>query len=207
MLPSRSQPNLYPQLPPSQQADYYRAQPGTLQTYNSAGPSQSILPYQQQQQLFHPQQQQQYPSASNQVYGYSSGAHAGGMSSNTAQVPSVYHAPASNQIQPVNQGGFQHGMQAQQFAQGGNQGQPGYPQLPTSLPAQNIEEVSSSEDPVYGPLGRARGKVHRAIVADEEISLDIKERMLTTGAFFLCLQQLVLSVEYVSSVEGEQCQG
>ncbi|KLT44819.1 nucleoporin-domain-containing protein [Cutaneotrichosporon oleaginosum] len=42
---------------------------------------------------------------------------------------------------------------------------------------QAIEEPAKDEDPVYGPLGRARGKIERAMVSDNEISLDLVDKL------------------------------
>lgn len=41
---------------------------------------------------------------------------------------------------------------------------------------QQLETVGKDEDPVYGPLSRARGKIDRAIVSDNEISPDLAEQ-------------------------------
>ncbi|BEJ12146.1 hypothetical protein CspHIS471_0206060 [Cutaneotrichosporon sp. HIS471] len=42
---------------------------------------------------------------------------------------------------------------------------------------QAIEEPAKDEDAVYGPLGRARGKIDRAMVSDNEISLDLVDKL------------------------------
>lgn len=42
---------------------------------------------------------------------------------------------------------------------------------------QAIEEPAKDEDAVYGPLGRARGKIERAMVSDNEISLDLVDKL------------------------------
>jgi hypothetical protein len=42
---------------------------------------------------------------------------------------------------------------------------------------QQIEEVQRDEDPIYGPLARACKKVERGLKGDEEISLDIEEKL------------------------------
>lgn len=41
------------------------------------------------------------------------------------------------------------------------------------LQPQQLETVSKDEDPVYGPLGRARGKIDRGLTSDNEISPDL----------------------------------
>jgi nuclear pore complex protein Nup155 len=47
----------------------------------------------------------------------------------------------------------------------------------TQLAPQQLESVAKDEDPVYGPLGRARGKVERALIADNEISPDLADEL------------------------------
>jgi nuclear pore complex protein Nup155 len=42
---------------------------------------------------------------------------------------------------------------------------------------QAMEEPAKDEDAVYGPLGRARGKIERAMVSDNEISLDLVDKL------------------------------
>ncbi|WOO79208.1 putative nucleoporin [Vanrija pseudolonga] len=46
---------------------------------------------------------------------------------------------------------------------------------------QQLETVGKDEDPVYGPLSRARGKIDRAIVSDNEISPDLAEQFAPTS--------------------------
>lgn len=42
-----------------------------------------------------------------------------------------------------------------------------------ALQPQQLETVTKDEDPVYGPLGRARGKIDRSLTSDNEISPDL----------------------------------
>lgn len=42
---------------------------------------------------------------------------------------------------------------------------------------QAIEEPAKDEDATYGPLGRARSKIERAMVSDNEISLDLVDKL------------------------------
>lgn len=42
-----------------------------------------------------------------------------------------------------------------------------------ALQPQQLETVSKDEEPVYGPLGRARGKIDRGLTSDNEISPDL----------------------------------
>lgn len=75
---------------------------------------------------------------------------------------------------------------SQPFAPGsGAVGQP-YPSQPvaqwnryiTPLQApQSLESVSKDEDPIYGPLGRASGKVERGLRGDVDISADLEEKL------------------------------
>lgn len=48
---------------------------------------------------------------------------------------------------------------------------------PTQLQPQQLETVSRDEDPIYGPLKRARAKVERALVTDNEISPDLADML------------------------------
>jgi nuclear pore complex protein Nup155 len=103
------------------------------------------------------------------------------MFSNPSQQPSAYQpmAPsASGSYQPGAQGPSQQVSQLQQ-GQGGNQIQQGYrPTVAsTSLLPQALEKVSQTEDPIYGPLGRARSKVDRGLRADDEISPDLADML------------------------------
>jgi nuclear pore complex protein Nup155 len=50
---------------------------------------------------------------------------------------------------------------------------PYYSQPSTALGPQQLENVAKDEDPIYGPLGRARGKIERGLKGDEEISPDL----------------------------------
>lgn len=188
---SQPQPNLYPQLPQSQQPQqlgYYPAQPGAMQPYAPAGPSQPIQLYQPPAQPQY-QQVQQFQPPANQLYG-AGGGQAGALYANPAGVPSVYQPAgqmAGGQLQQAQQGPSQQGMQLQQSGQGGNQVQAAYrppysaPSASTSLMPQPLESVDKSEDPIYGPLGRARGKVERAMRADEEISPDLSDMLSVQG--------------------------
>lgn len=63
-------------------------------------------------------------------------------------------------------------------------------QAQTQLTPQPLESVSKDEDPVYGPLGRARGKVERALVADNEISPDLADLLaIPSGSMSSCVKQ------------------
>lgn len=56
---------------------------------------------------------------------------------------------------------------------------PSYPSYTASRvqAPQAIEEPAKDEDATYGPLGRARSKIERAMVSDNEISLDLVEKL------------------------------
>lgn len=49
----------------------------------------------------------------------------------------------------------------------------------TALQPQQLESVAKDEDPIYGPLSRARGKVERGFTGDEEISPDLADLLST----------------------------
>ncbi len=66
--------------------------------------------------------------------------------------------------------------------------------MSTALQPQQLESVSKDEDSLYGPLGRAKGKVERALTSDSEISPDLAD-MLSN----LC--------EFCSSEETEEEKG
>jgi nuclear pore complex protein Nup155 len=42
---------------------------------------------------------------------------------------------------------------------------------------QQLDSVDKDEDPVYGPVGRARGKIDRALTGDTEISPDLAQML------------------------------
>lgn len=46
---------------------------------------------------------------------------------------------------------------------------------------QSLESVSKDEDPIYGPLGRARGKIERGLRGDVDISADLEEKLGPTA--------------------------
>jgi nuclear pore complex protein Nup155 len=48
----------------------------------------------------------------------------------------------------------------------------------TALTPQTVENVEKDEDPVYGPLGRAKRKVERALLTDDEISPDLGDLLM-----------------------------
>jgi hypothetical protein len=52
---------------------------------------------------------------------------------------------------------------------------PSYTPMSTALQPQQFQSVSKDEDPVYGPLERARGQVERGLTADNEISPDLAD--------------------------------
>ncbi|WWC87143.1 uncharacterized protein L201_002029 [Kwoniella dendrophila CBS 6074] len=45
----------------------------------------------------------------------------------------------------------------------------------TQLSPQQLESISKDEDPIYGPLSRARNKIDRSIISDNEISPDLAD--------------------------------
>jgi len=49
---------------------------------------------------------------------------------------------------------------------------------PSALQPQQLESVTKDEDPVYGPVGRARGKIDRALTGDAEISPELAETLV-----------------------------
>ncbi|TYJ54289.1 hypothetical protein B9479_005048 [Cryptococcus floricola] len=55
------------------------------------------------------------------------------------------------------------------------------PQATYNQPPQLLETASKDEDPVYGPLGRARGKITRGLRGDEEISPDLVAKLSTSA--------------------------
>lgn len=46
---------------------------------------------------------------------------------------------------------------------------------------QSLESVSKDEDPIYGPLERARGKIDRGLRGDVDISGDLEEKLGPTA--------------------------
>lgn len=81
-----------------------------------------------------------------------------------------YQSQQPGQVQP-----YGYGQQSQAV---GSYGRPTYSYAPaqsTSLAPQQLESVGKDEDPVYGPLARARSKVERALRGDEEISPDLAD--------------------------------
>ena len=64
-----------------------------------------------------------------------------------------------------------------------NRGYTSYYSAPqTQLQPQQLESVGKDEDPVYGPLGRARGKIERALLSDSEISPDLADLLGAPGS-------------------------
>nr|XP_018265732.1 nuclear pore complex protein Nup155 [Kwoniella dejecticola CBS 10117]OBR87890.1 nuclear pore complex protein Nup155 [Kwoniella dejecticola CBS 10117] len=153
-------------------------------------------PQQQQQgmQGYAPQQMGQQPLYP-QLPGLPNQPHYGGNQpavqpySQYSQPPAVPLSGPSSSYQPQNMVGpynpqsnslYVQNQQQQQQQNGGYR----YPQ-PTSgmqssatqLSPQPLESVSKDEDPIYGPLSRARGKIDRAVTGDNEISADLADGM------------------------------
>ncbi|KAK4686014.1 hypothetical protein P7C73_g4121, partial [Tremellales sp. Uapishka_1] len=87
-----------------------------------------------------------------------------------------------NQAQPPSQNPTQN-----QVAQAGPSWQPRptysyQPQPQTQLHPQPLESVGKDEDPIYGPLSRARGKIERGLVSDNEITNDLADLFPFTNA-------------------------
>ncbi|WVQ84070.1 hypothetical protein IAT38_006215 [Cryptococcus sp. DSM 104549] len=137
-------------------ADPSQPQQGQIQAY----PGNPAQPYSVPQQQLYPQ----LPGSSQRpLYNpYPQPAPAPG----AVQPFQQYQAPAVQQQQPGQYGA----PVATQYSA------PVY-RIQTSQP---LEAVSKDEDPVYGPLGRARGKVDRGLRGDEEISPDLAEKLYGT---------------------------
>lgn len=151
----------------------------------------------------HSQQANQYPthimSSSNQVQPYVPGQVGAPQQGIYPQLPGTQPYPQTS-YNPY--GGSAPGLGAvgapipqgqplsQPFApSSGAVGQP-YPSQPvtqwnrylTPLQApQSLESVSKDEDPIYGPLERARGKIDRGLRGDVDISGDLEEKLGPTA--------------------------
>ncbi|WWD22088.1 hypothetical protein CI109_106577 [Kwoniella shandongensis] len=160
----QQQQPLYPQLPNGQQ--YQQSQQSQYGYGGSGGQVQSQQP---QGQIGYGQQyngggtQGYNPYAVSQAPAYNQGPGYGG----GGGVVQQYQQPGSVQ------GQGQALYQSQQPQSSINLRYPTAGISQTQLSPQPLESVSKDEDPVYGPLGRARGKVERAMVADNEISPDL----------------------------------
>jgi nuclear pore complex protein Nup155 len=161
---------VYPQVPAQRAADPF-LNPGTYGT-----------PAQQQQMAQQQQQVVAHPAGSN-IFG----AHATPAPSYPVPVPAwAVRAAAPGSSAPAASAapGF-----AAPFAVPGAPVAPtgapayGYPSAysyapPSALQPQQLESVSKDEDPVYGPVGRARGKIERALTSDVEISPELAQTLL-----------------------------
>ncbi|KIR29674.1 nuclear pore complex protein Nup155 [Cryptococcus deuterogattii LA55] len=151
----------------------------------------------------HSQQANQYPtqimSSSNQVQPYVPGQVGAPQQGIYPQLPGTQPYPQTS-YNPY--GGSAPGLgtvgapipQGQPLSQpfapsSGAVGQP-YPSQPvtqwnrylTPLQApQSLESVSKDEDPIYGPLERARGKIDRGLRGDVDISGDLEEKLGPTA--------------------------
>ncbi|WVQ69011.1 uncharacterized protein L199_007223 [Kwoniella botswanensis] len=152
-----------------------------------AGPD----PQQQQQQQYQQQQQiQGYPGQGQQPlypqlpglpnqpqiqqYGYQPSS----LPLQPYTVPSgPSYIPPSNAIGPYNPQSSSLYVQQQQQANGYRYPVPtsGIQSSQTQLSPQPLESVGKDEDPIYGPLGRARNKIDRALTGDNEISTDLAD--------------------------------
>lgn len=91
--------------------------------------------------------------------------------------------PAGYQVAQYQQGPGQVAAPAQgssysapQGAWAGRAGAPTYSSyMPSALGPQQLESIPRDEDPVYGPVGRARSKIDRALISDVELSPDLAE--------------------------------
>ncbi|WVR04455.1 hypothetical protein IAU60_001458 [Kwoniella sp. DSM 27419] len=141
-----------------------------------------------QQQGQYPQQQQQQQQMIGQGQGIYPSLSGVGQSQPGQPYGGGYQVQPYSSFTPVGPQhmaplGYQYQQNQQQQVQGSQvySGQrPAYgPQGVTTqqsrLGPQALESVGKDEDPIYGPLGRARAKVDRALVGDEEISPDLEE--------------------------------
>ncbi|KAL7424377.1 hypothetical protein Q5752_000059 [Cryptotrichosporon argae] len=120
-------------------------------------------------------------------------AHANALAGSYSYQPSAAHFGQPGQVDQVGQAGqgqsgqalpAQAGQPGQQHAQPYGQYADGYRpyySTPTSVQPQPVETPAPDEDAVYGPLGRARGKIERAIVGDNEISPDLADTLGATN--------------------------
>ncbi|OCF37542.1 nuclear pore complex protein Nup155 [Kwoniella heveanensis BCC8398] len=156
-----------------------------MQQYQPMQPTQPIYPSFPQGQG-----QAQYGGGGYQVQpyiGYTPQQH--------QQIATAGPGPSYNQHQQVapygqQQQQLQQQQQRQQIQYGQGQGQQGYAvnrfaggpsnvspttQMQSRLQPQQLESVGKDEDPIYGPLSRARNKITRALVGDEESSGDLAD--------------------------------
>jgi len=180
-MQSQVVPSLYPQLP-GQQLYGTNYNPYSPQTPVSA---QQLQPFSSQLSTYNPSNlQNSYGGPSFQSQAIIS-----------TQTPSQTQYPynsiqaqqqSSNQIQPYSQGQSSQNQQSQIQSQQSSYNRPSYQysQTPqTQLRPQQLESVSKDEDPVYGPLARARGRVDRALLADNEISPDLADLLSVPSEF------------------------
>ncbi|KAK8846777.1 hypothetical protein IAR55_005865 [Kwoniella newhampshirensis] len=150
---SQQSQQVYPHLPSGPQYQQQQQQPARY-GYGDGGVGQQP----QQHQGFGQQGYNPYP-ISGPVY-------------QPHQSTSSYQQSQQQQQQQQSgqmQGGYQHQQQ------GINVRYPSAGISQTQLSPQPLESVSKDEDPVYGPLSRARGKVERSLMADNEISPDLAD--------------------------------
>lgn len=93
-------------------------------------------------------------------------------------VPGAAPAPFGGSSQPLNPYGSSYNPAV---AASGWRQQPqtyGFSYTASQVQApQAIEEPAKDEDATYGPLGRARSKIERAMVSDSELSLDLVDKL------------------------------
>nr|XP_019008734.1 nuclear pore complex protein Nup155 [Kwoniella pini CBS 10737]OCF47515.1 nuclear pore complex protein Nup155 [Kwoniella pini CBS 10737] len=92
-----------------------------------------------------------------------------------------YQNQHQNIVGPYNSQSNSLYVQNQQQQQNGGYRYPqptsGIQSTQTQLSPQILESVSKDEDPIYGPLSRAKGKIDRALIGDNEISTDLADGM------------------------------
>ncbi|WVF70035.1 hypothetical protein IAT40_004822 [Kwoniella sp. CBS 6097] len=152
-----------------------------IQQYQPLQPTQSIYP------SFPNQMQGQYGGGG--AAGYQVQPYAGYTPQQHQQIATSGPGPSYNQqVPPYGQQQYQQQQRQQQVQYG--QGQQGYnanrfavgpsntsstTQMQSRLQPQQLESVGKDEDPIYGPLSRARNKIGRALVGDEETSGDLAD--------------------------------
>ncbi|WRT64996.1 uncharacterized protein IL334_001937 [Kwoniella shivajii] len=172
-LPSFSRLN---QLASSDSTSNSNQYPNSNSQGHYSGSNQGYQPVQGQQPLY-----PQLPGLpnSNQYQGYNGGGGGGGNSGAIQQYgyPQPVPSGPSGYNQPTNQVGPYNAQSTSLYAQQNNYRYPNSTgtQGSTQMQPQQLETVSKDEDPIYGPLGRTRGKIDRALLGDNEISPDLAD--------------------------------
>ena len=178
------QSSLYPHLPNVHmpQLPHLPQAPSWLPVPHLGSTGSSQQPQQQQQQQW--QGQSYYPQAPGQQvqpYAQQSGP-ASGQQQGQMQPYGAYQQQQQQPGAVQTYGGMGgYGMQGTSSWQSR-----GYYGAPSSqLQPQQLESVAKDEDPVYGPLGRAKAKVDRALLSDHEISPDLADMLQAPSQFRL----------------------